>query len=40
LWPSSTVPGVDTKDKQIGLIIFLIMCCCCCLLLMGMAFSG
>ena len=40
LWPSSAVPGVDTKDKQIGLIIFLIMCCCCCLLLMGMAFSG
>ena len=40
LWSSSAIPGVDTKDKQIGLIIFLIMCCCCCLLLMGFVLSS
>jgi len=40
LWPSSAVPGVDTKEKQIGLIAFIILCCCCCLLVLGFVVSS
>jgi hypothetical protein len=40
LWPSTAIPGVDTKEKQIGLIAFLICLCCCCLGLVVFAMSG
>jgi len=33
LWPSSAVPGVDTKEKQFGLIGFLFLLCCCLMLI-------
>ena len=39
LWPADTIPGLDTKPKQIGLIIFIILCCCC-LLLLGIGLAG
>lgn len=34
LWPSSAVPGVDTKEKQFGLIGFLFLFCCCLMLIL------
>jgi hypothetical protein len=36
LWPADTIPGLDTKSKQIGLIVFII-CCCCCLMIIAVA---
>jgi hypothetical protein len=39
LWPADTIPGLDTKSKQIGLIVFII-CCCCCLMIIAVAMGG
>jgi hypothetical protein len=41
LWPADTVPGLDTKPKQIGLLFFIfIICLCCCLMIVGLGLSG
>jgi hypothetical protein len=40
LWPLDAIPGVNTKPKQIGMIVFLIILCCCCLMLLGIVVSS
>jgi hypothetical protein len=31
---------VDTKEKQIGFILFILFCCCCCLVVIGLAVTS
>ena len=42
LWPSSAVPGLDTKDKQLFGVGFCCLCflCCCALLVVAALSSG
>jgi hypothetical protein len=41
LWSASAVPGLDTKDKQLFGVGFLVICClCCCALLFLAALSS
>ena len=40
LWPLDAIPGVDTKEKQIGFILFILFCCCCCLVVIGLAVTS
>jgi hypothetical protein len=40
LWPLDKIPGVNTKPKQIGFILFILFCCCCLLMIGFVAMSG
>lgn len=41
LWPTDKVPGLDTKNKQIGFLFFIFICfCCCCLMVVGVGVAG
>ena len=37
LWPSNTIPGIDTKNKQIGFSFFIFIMCFCCLMMIVVA---
>jgi hypothetical protein len=40
LWSADTIPGLDTKNKQVGFLFFIFIICCCCLVVIGIGVAG